>query len=637
MGSKERSPQIGDWLARCGGSELALDTARNGSAAVSDGALRPHSTQSRDRPSRPGSRGSGAGGSQGNGNAGGAAMESAVAAALRPPSASSQAARRLSASLPRRPLLASAGDQVLWRQPAPAAPVTPSAGTAPARAVAARYSSAAAVAAGAVASGRATSRGPLSGGLAAAAAAPCSPQKGREPQDEDPLVASLAARLAHAERLNRQQASRLSRQAEEMGALRSELLGLRRAVAEACSVDCAGDLELMPVGALARELAALRAERDRHQQQTEQMTAFLADYGLTWVGDPPGDDGSDGDGIGSEADAPIAVAAAVEGGGATATSAESCGPASPSSSSPARSRSGRSAAPFSALGADLVELAASVEKLNGTVERAGARVVSQRGAGGGIRARFATDEPPPLPLTFFEDGFKLGARPLQAYNSQRAHQLVRDIIDGYFPYELKDEFPDGVTMKVVDRTAHRHEEWLQDLASTDAELSDDGARCVAVIPGGRRLGSGGGGPSSPSLPSRGAEASDFAGEVSLLDPGRPTGAPAARLQVRLEDGRRVVLCMELAQTVGDLEAAVLRWHMGAEGVTQQPQQSQRALLRSAFPPRQYTDVSETLEKAGLTPTATLFAAIVDASSETSAAGAAGDPCNQHSSLTTMCE
>jgi hypothetical protein len=37
----------------------------------------------------------------------------------------------------------------------------------------------------------------------------------------------------------------------------------------------------------------------------------------------------------------------------------------------------------------------------------------------------------------------------------KAQALLTDLMDGFFPYDLKDEYPDGVPLKVVDRTAEK--------------------------------------------------------------------------------------------------------------------------------------------------------------------------------------
>jgi hypothetical protein len=52
--------------------------------------------------------------------------------------------------------------------------------------------------------------------------------------------------------------------------------------------------------------------------------------------------------------------------------------------------------------------------------------------------------PDPLLFTIFKDGFVLGTDgPLRSYTSELSQAFINDVIDGYFPYELKTQYPDG--------------------------------------------------------------------------------------------------------------------------------------------------------------------------------------------------
>jgi hypothetical protein len=190
-----------------------------------------------------------------------------------------------------------------------------------------------------------------------------------------------------------------------------------------------------------------------------------------------------------------------------------------------------------------------------------------------------------LPVTFFRDGVKVGDRAFTPYNLRPAQELIKDILDGYFPRALRESHPNGATLHVVDRTGNGFADWFRDFARDDPELADGGERlrprCGRTVcaPGdakgaGERLVS--------KLPERvvtksgqvcdvrGAIAkrlgvacatsgngkgalpgnSDASEEVSLLDTGRDSSAPSARLQVKLEGGQRVKLCMEPHATIG---------------------------------------------------------------------------------------
>lgn len=461
---------------------------------------------------------------------------------------------------------------------------------------------------------------------------PRSPSGGAEVSDKS-LVSSMVSRLAQVEKLNQQQAAKLTRQSQEIDVLRAELEILRRVaeVAEELATGKDEDDEDTPIPATRialEEVKQLKAERDRYKRQVEEMTKFLEDYGLHWVGDT-GSEVSEGEPEQSEE---------------PAMASERSGGDSLPSRPPKPSRPGQTAG----ITVDIHVIQGRVESLNAMVEKEGAKVVSDR-RGGAVHARLVADDALPLPLTFFQDGVKLGDRAFQAYELRPTQQLLRDILDGFFPYTLKDEFPNGVALKVVDRTAYSFKEWLRDLALSDVDLMDAGDRLAPaggrvlrpnapganrnvaaerflqklpekVLRGGRicevrgpieqqlRGNASARGTSAPAVAAESAGAgssssSTSAGEVSLLAPGRDASAPVARLQVKLEGGQRLVLCMEVFQTVGDIEDALTRWSSS----TGAPR-PRRGSLRTAFPPQTYSDRQQTLQAAGLTPTATLFVA-----------------------------
>eukprot|EP00913_Durusdinium_trenchii_P033601 g31454.t1 len=49
-------------------------------------------------------------------------------------------------------------------------------------------------------------------------------------------------------------------------------------------------------------------------------------------------------------------------------------------------------------------------------------------------------------------------------------------MDGYFPYELKKDYPDGVMLKVIDRTADTYALWKEHASPFDRDLASDGDR-----------------------------------------------------------------------------------------------------------------------------------------------------------------
>lgn len=55
-----------------------------------------------------------------------------------------------------------------------------------------------------------------------------------------------------------------------------------------------------------------------------------------------------------------------------------------------------------------------------------------------------------------------------AYGSKDAYQILADILEGYFPYQLKHQYPNGTLLKVIDKT--------EDLYSTEKESVVDGKK-----------------------------------------------------------------------------------------------------------------------------------------------------------------
>merc|ERR1711862_560217 len=98
-------------------------------------------------------------------------------------------------------------------------------------------------------------------------------------------------------------------------------------------------------------------------------------------------------------------------------------------------------------------------------------------------------------------------------------------------------------------------------------------------------------------------------EVFLLHADRDPTSPAARLQVKMESGERIVLHMEATHSIGDLEDALDRWRSdnGLSGLRADGLHFQ---LRTAFPPKVHSERSQMLQEACLVPSATLFVELV---------------------------
>ncbi len=62
----------------------------------------------------------------------------------------------------------------------------------------------------------------------------------------------------------------------------------------------------------------------------------------------------------------------------------------------------------------------------------------------------------PLPIGFFSNGIAIKGYNFFSYQSKESLQILGDLIDGYFPYILKQKYPNGVFMKACDKLAEKY-------------------------------------------------------------------------------------------------------------------------------------------------------------------------------------
>lgn len=61
--------------------------------------------------------------------------------------------------------------------------------------------------------------------------------------------------------------------------------------------------------------------------------------------------------------------------------------------------------------------------------------------------------------------------PFYEYCSKDAQSVLSDILDGFFPYDLKQKYPDGVPLKPVDCT---EEEYNRDTIKSNPKFKNFG-------------------------------------------------------------------------------------------------------------------------------------------------------------------
>ncbi|KAJ3163304.1 UBX domain-containing protein 11 [Geranomyces variabilis] len=276
------------------------------------------------------------------------------------------------------------------------------------------------------------------------------------------LLTSMAARLAKSE-------------AERERAVRE--LQIKEAESEALQAELEWERERRKHGK-AKQVALLEARCQAYQQQIADMERFLHGHHMIWKQET------------------AVVAGAADGG----DKGEMMDPPAADLNIRVPLPSYRAPFPF-----DFPRLLASIRELN---VLAGEHVASVTVDGRGTRQLKA---PASLPLTLYRNGFILAAGSFRDYRDPAAAAFMRDIAEGYFPYELKPQYPDGVPFEVADR----HDDWY---TATGA------ARFVPFTGKGRRAASGRPSASSSRSVSPTLSSSSASSSFSETEPPPPPAA-----------------------------------------------------------------------------------------------------------------
>merc|ERR1712226_21995 len=151
------------------------------------------------------------------------------------------------------------------------------------------------------------------------------------------------------------------------------------------------------------------------QKRCEQLQK--QDYGMIWVGDSNNDENQDLE-LGSENE-------------------NSALPSENGEWSPDKSIDFMTQMPFD-------QILKGVRDLNVLVGEGIARIAQTK-----TGATFKIPEP--VNLEFYADGFILFDGPFRKYSDEHSREFIGDILDGYFPSELRDKYPEGTPFAVKDR------------------------------------------------------------------------------------------------------------------------------------------------------------------------------------------
>jgi len=169
------------------------------------------------------------------------------------------------------------------------------------------------------------------------------------------------------------------------------------------------------------KIERLTTERDELQQTVDEMKQFLREYNLTWVGDkqpspPPQPTSKKGSSF-SLYD------------GAFVPPQQSAEPEPPVSEHPF----------------ELEHLRSVVRQLNSLVNTT--EVVS---TGNNVHERKVKK---PIDLVVYADGIIVNHGPFRPYHSNLCDAFLKDVLEGYFPYEFKESHPEGVALNLIDTFA----------------------------------------------------------------------------------------------------------------------------------------------------------------------------------------
>jgi len=159
-------------------------------------------------------------------------------------------------------------------------------------------------------------------------------------------------------------------------------------------------------GGLRQSIEDQQNENQRLRAQVAEMESFLNDYGLVWVG--------------SEKEAPAASNSAHPSGSVEEAPAGGVSPG----------------------GRDNAAVVGRLQELNALAGDGKKRVSNVGGA-----AKLVDGER--LKIALYGNGFMLRRGPFRTYDLESSQAFFKDVLDGYFPFELKEAFPRGVAFDVL--------------------------------------------------------------------------------------------------------------------------------------------------------------------------------------------
>jgi hypothetical protein len=210
-----------------------------------------------------------------------------------------------------------------------------------------------------------------------------------------------------------------------------------------------------------REISQLQADKFGLQRDNREMQLFLADYGMRWVGGvgeasaasstaAQSSDGSEARGaaagVASRAACDAAPSASCSASASSAALPAAKGGGTGGGTSTTKAAGGSPAGGSASMPPDMDVVRRAVHELNELADSS-AEVV-QRDDG----SHRLQQSQPTLSLIFWRNGMEVQGGELRPYGTPQCTSFLKDLLDGFFPYELKYAFPDGVIFSVQDRS-----------------------------------------------------------------------------------------------------------------------------------------------------------------------------------------
>ncbi len=260
---------------------------------------------------------------------------------------------------------------------------------------------------------------------------------------------------------------------------------------------------------LLNEVEELRLENTALEQQVSDMEQFLSDYGLTWVGSegtegglaadnsansaPNSNSGTKGTkdtkerslnantniksqsklvpdsksyytlggnearpantGVGNISNISTrSNLAGVSAGGGHFDTRSPSKPIAISATAPSQDNKNNTLANANIYHVDFHDFKRKVDSLNAVIHSEPAQIKQDKyGNGKTSRIMQPSEFMEKVPVTFYNNGILIRRGPFRAHDSASYKAFCRDVLDGYFPSDFRDDHPDGVLFELIDK------------------------------------------------------------------------------------------------------------------------------------------------------------------------------------------